>query len=67
MRKKQIIITCALLVWGILSALVFMSDESPLQPMDEQSFYLTKLLSLVSLALCELARRFAKAKGYIYK
>lgn len=67
MKTKQLTVTFALFAWAVMSVLVFMSEDSPLNPMNEQQFYLSKLASLMSLGLCELARRFAKAKGYIYK
>lgn len=67
MKTKQLAVTFALFAWGIVSVLVFMSDDTPTNPMSEQQFYVSKLASLTSLGLCELARRFAKAKGYIYK
>lgn len=65
--QTQITVTIALLFWGLFSLLVFLSDESPITPTSDRVFLLTKFGVLVSLGLCEIARRFAKAKGYIYK
>lgn len=67
MKTKQLAVTFALFAWAFVSILVFMSDDTPINPMSEQQFYVSKLASLASLGFCELARRFAKAKGYIYK